>query len=181
MSSMNQKANLKTHDTNGAMKGSATTLDEGLEMKGMGSTSHILEGNEETPLLERANKGLTLYAQQMYAMLVKKFLNFFRNKALSITQVLTPVFFLVIALVVAKTFPGVEDSRPLLISLQPYRNPQVTAGREEDVAPFLQGVFDTYLNYLRADFGEEVYVPVNETVEDFLIEKGKEDVYSYNL
>ncbi|CAG0900594.1 unnamed protein product, partial [Darwinula stevensoni] len=95
--------------------------------------------------------------------------------------VLTPVFFLVIALVVAKTFPGVEDSRPLLISLQPYRNPQVTAGCEEDMAPFLQGVFHTYLNYLSADFGEEVYVPVNKTVEDFLIEKGKEDVYSYNL
>ncbi len=47
----------------------------------------------------RRNTGVTLYAQQFQALLIKRFVNTLRSIALSIAQILVPVIFTVLALV----------------------------------------------------------------------------------
>eukprot|EP00043_Microstomoeca_roanoka_P008399 m.80908 g.80908 ORF g.80908 m.80908 type:complete len:1735 (+) comp14227_c0_seq1:159-5363(+) len=56
------------------------------------------------------NSGWKLKQQQMYAMLVKRALHSKRNFSAVFTQLLLPMAFVLIALVVAKTYPGPTDS-----------------------------------------------------------------------
>ncbi|XP_071520079.1 phospholipid-transporting ATPase ABCA3 [Panulirus ornatus] len=58
------------------------------------------------------NSGCFLLLQQFRAMLVKKILYTFRNLFLTLAQNIIPVAFLILALVVAQTLPGVNDSPP---------------------------------------------------------------------
>lgn len=58
------------------------------------------------------NSGCLLLLQQFWAMLVKKILYTFRNKFLTFAQNIIPVFFLILALLVVQTLPGVNDSPP---------------------------------------------------------------------
>ncbi|EGD73013.1 ATP-binding cassette [Salpingoeca rosetta] len=73
------------------------------------------ESSDETALLmpvsayDRLNTGFKLKTQQLHAMLVKRMLHSKRNFTAVFTQLLLPMAFVLIALVVAKTYPGPKD------------------------------------------------------------------------
>lgn len=69
---------------------------------------------------ELRNKGLNLFWQQLQAMLRKKFVYTIRNWLLFTAQLLIPVAFLAISLVVVQTVPGVTNSKSLAIRLDNY-------------------------------------------------------------
>ncbi|XP_063839916.1 phospholipid-transporting ATPase ABCA3-like isoform X2 [Scylla paramamosain] len=76
------------------------------------AASNVLESPSprRMPLLK--NSGCLLLLQQFWAMLVKKVLYTFRNKFLTFAQNVIPVAFLILALVVVQTLPGVNDAPP---------------------------------------------------------------------
>ncbi|KAK4312219.1 hypothetical protein Pmani_016341 [Petrolisthes manimaculis] len=63
-----------------------------------------------TPL--KKNTGCILLLQQFRAMLVKKILYTYRNMFLTLAQNIIPVAFLILALIVVQTLPGVNDVPP---------------------------------------------------------------------
>ncbi|KAF2368204.1 ABC transporter-like [Trinorchestia longiramus] len=70
----------------------------------------------------RRNTGPRLLAQHFWAMLVKKTLYVLRNRVISIVQMLIPVVFLILAILIVRTLPGAIDSPPpLWASFGPYR------------------------------------------------------------
>lgn len=80
---------------------------------------HALMGNSSTdgsPLLAssanlgRLNRGFALKVQQLRALVVKRALHSLRNKWAIITQLLLPMIFVFVALLVASTYPGPTDS-----------------------------------------------------------------------
>lgn len=69
---------------------------------------------------ELRNTGLNLFLQQLQAMLRKKFVYTIRNWLLFTAQLLIPIAFLAISLVVVQTVPGVTNSKSLAIRLENY-------------------------------------------------------------
>ena len=67
------------------------------------SIHHLLQDAANGDL---RNKGCHLFFQQLRAMLTKKFLYTLRNWLLFSSQLLIPVFFLALCLVVVQTLPG---------------------------------------------------------------------------
>nr|CAH59462.2 ATP-binding cassette transporter sub-family A [Pecten maximus] len=81
------------------------------------------------------NTGVLLSAQQFYGMFVKKAIHFWRNRIVTLVQLLIPVAFTIMALTVAETVPkpGKEPSLPLNLiafgssSVAPYRSDIATS------------------------------------------------------
>ncbi|ODN05472.1 ATP-binding cassette sub-family A member 3, partial [Orchesella cincta] len=78
---------------------------------------------------DERSEGFQLFTQQLWAMIVKKWLYGIRNKLLLITQIVVPVAFLLIALVMLKTLPDVNIpiERPLDLSKYTQMGRPVTA------------------------------------------------------
>ncbi|KAG9340457.1 hypothetical protein JZ751_021570 [Albula glossodonta] len=68
----------------------------------------------------KLNTGARLYMQQFYAMFLKRALYSWRNWKVMVAQFLVPLIFTVLALVVARTFPGRHDLPPLPLALSRY-------------------------------------------------------------
>ena len=52
------------------------------------------------------NTGIVLWFQQFYALLVKRFLHSIRNWRAIITQIIIPILFIILGLVLIETVPG---------------------------------------------------------------------------
>ncbi|XP_041062157.1 phospholipid-transporting ATPase ABCA3 [Carcharodon carcharias] len=68
----------------------------------------------------KLNTGVILYLQQFYAMLMKRATYTWRNWKVFTAQFMVPLIFACFALIVAKTFPGPQDSPPLNLTLEKY-------------------------------------------------------------
>ncbi|XP_036408284.1 ATP-binding cassette sub-family A member 3 [Megalops cyprinoides] len=68
----------------------------------------------------KLNTGARLYMQQFYAMFLKRALYSWRNWKVMVAQFLVPLIFTVLALVVARTFPGHRDLPALSLALSRY-------------------------------------------------------------
>jgi len=68
-----------------------------------------------SPLID-LNTGIALWFQQFYALLVKRFLHSLRNWHAIITQIIIPIIFIILGLVLIETVPGTtshDEKRPL--------------------------------------------------------------------
>lgn len=68
----------------------------------------------------RKKTGFALSTQQFSAMFTKKVIYTWRNRFLSISQIVVPLLFTIIALIVVKTFPTQDDYPSLLLSPEKY-------------------------------------------------------------
>eukprot|EP00730_Choanoeca_flexa_P008675 TRINITY_DN12519_c2_g2_i2.p1 TRINITY_DN12519_c2_g2~~TRINITY_DN12519_c2_g2_i2.p1 ORF type:complete len:1169 (+),score=384.39 TRINITY_DN12519_c2_g2_i2:494-3508(+) len=93
----NQSSNLA--DLTADLAGTSSTDYEDVELLGASNTN-----------LGKLNRGFKLKMQQLYALVVKRALHSLRNKWAIITQLLLPMIFVFVALLVAKTYPGPTDS-----------------------------------------------------------------------
>ena len=81
--------------------------------------------------LTELNTGAVLWAQQFYALLVKRFLHSLRNWRALITQVVLPSIFILLGLILIETVPGVTEPDELrVMSLQE------TALIDDDIVTF---------------------------------------------
>ncbi|GFT89233.1 ATP-binding cassette sub-family A member 3 [Nephila pilipes] len=74
---------------------------------------------------EERNNGLWLFLQHLQALLEKRILHSYRNWVLTLSQLILPPFFLIITLVMLKTFPKPEDAPPLLLSIDSFHGSAV--------------------------------------------------------
>lgn len=73
------------------------------------------------------NSGATLSLQQFYGMLIKKFIQAYRNIAIAIAQLAVPAAFTLIAITAARIVEtGVADKPALALNLAPFRDNRVT-------------------------------------------------------
>ncbi|XP_072337423.1 phospholipid-transporting ATPase ABCA3 isoform X1 [Scyliorhinus torazame] len=68
----------------------------------------------------KLNTGVILYLQQFYSMFMKRATYSWRNWKVFTAQFMVPLIFASFALIVAKTFPGPQDSPPLNLTLEKY-------------------------------------------------------------
>jgi len=81
------------------------------------------------------NRSLMLYVQQFYGMFVKRVIHSWRNRVLTLTQVLVPIVFALIASSAAKNIGGISEDPPsLVLNLAPYKEVKIPIQTDSDVA-----------------------------------------------
>uniref|UniRef100_A0A674DGC7 ATP binding cassette subfamily A member 3 n=1 Tax=Salmo trutta TaxID=8032 RepID=A0A674DGC7_SALTR len=98
----------------------------------------------------KLNTGARLYMQQFYAMFLKRALYSWRNWKVIVAQFLVPLVFTVLALVVAKTFPGRHDSPQLRLALGRYGPTTVPVALEPGKGPLAIALAQVYSSQLAA-------------------------------
>ncbi|CAG5129798.1 unnamed protein product [Candidula unifasciata] len=131
------------------------------------------------------NYGMYLYIQQFIAMFLKRVLHTLRNKLVTITQLVIPLFFTVMGIVVLKTLPSVKDSPPLLLTVDDFggnyipfaASPLEPSKMAEQYAHQFQHVSAAHVVNVNHEPGFE-----NDTdPARYLATKGMESIGVYNL
>lgn len=126
-----------------------------------------------------------LILQQFWAMFVKRALHTFRNKLVTVSQLVVPLFFTLMALIVVKTFPGPQDLPPLTLTPDKfgantivYSNNLGNDSHANNISYFYSSQFDkdkdtiTYVNDQPGYQGN---------ITKFLVESGIKSIGQYNL
>ncbi|XP_046544470.1 phospholipid-transporting ATPase ABCA3-like [Haliotis rubra] len=92
----------------------------------LGSSTSNLQGTALAGILEFnegfiKTRGILLELSRFRGMFVKKALHTWRNKTITIVQLLLPVIFTIVALVVGQISLGNEDDVPLTLDLKPFK------------------------------------------------------------
>ncbi|MBN3275901.1 ABCA3 protein, partial [Polyodon spathula] len=102
----------------------------------------------------KLNMGAMLFLQQFYAMFLKRALYSWRNWKVMVAQFLVPLVFTVLALVVARTFPGANDSPPLRLALSHYGPTTVPVALEPGARSFAAALAAAYTGQLPDQLGQ---------------------------
>lgn len=133
----------------------------------------------------KKNSHFVLYMQQFYAMFVKRALHTFRNQIVTITQLAVPLFFTIAALIVIKTFPGPQDSPPLNLTVDSLGENFVVYALASNRS--IENTFESfYGNQFSYEANTKTVLVNNESLKNpdivkFLLDKGHEDIGTYNL
>ena len=101
----------------------------------------------------RRDDGVALWGQQMRALFVKRFLHSWRNRILTLCQILIPMAFALIALVVLKTLPDPSDSPPIDLT---------TNSLLHNIAPYEASMFLPEIGrQLVQDYGNSLNHPIS--------------------
>lgn len=155
----------------------AITVNQLAASKTAASTYNLLKDAANCDL---RNRGYHLFVQQLTAMLNKKFLYTIRNWLLFLSQLLIPVFFLAISLIVAQTLPGVENSKPLHIKLENYLWTTTSVELKTPHNALAKNLTEIYLAQFESPNKSE-WVPENETMTDYYIDRSAKDLPGVNL
>lgn len=118
-------------------------------------------------------------------MFVKRALHTVRNKLVSATQVLIPLFYTIMALIVVKTFPGPHDSQALVLTVEKYGENTIAFSDNGYVNQSLIGQF--YANQFQSSKDHVTYInsvegyTKNPNLNDYLFQKGINNPGLYNL
>ena len=123
-----------------------------------------------------------LYMQQYRAMFWKRVLYTARNWLVTLTQLLVPLFFTVLVLIILRTLPQPEDSPPLTIDTSHFRSNYIMyadgAGPSE-VTRYLGHIFAEQFNH-SSSIPIRVHLNESESMDDYLISIGKKGIGTYN-
>lgn len=109
----------------------------------------------------KLNTGVYLHFQQFYAMFMKRATYNWRNWKVVVAQFLVPLIFTAFALIVARTFPGPQDSPPLQLTLDKYGETKVPFSVTSKPSGLAQGLAERYARVVTAQLGEPVNITDN--------------------
>ncbi|OWF51665.1 ATP-binding cassette sub-family A member 3-like [Mizuhopecten yessoensis] len=111
------------------------------------------------------NTGVELSLQQFYGMFVKKAIHFWRNRIVTLVQLLIPVAFTILALVVAETVPKPGNEPSLLLDLVPFGSNSVVGYRSSNVSSNIVTTYkDTFNGYQTEEF-----LPTSSFIDELLV------------
>ncbi|XP_041362406.1 phospholipid-transporting ATPase ABCA3-like [Gigantopelta aegis] len=160
-----------------------TTEVEHFDMNG--DTSPHVEIDLRTPVSH--NWGTALYLQQFWAMFLKRVLHTFRNKVMTASQLIVPLFFTISALIVIKTLPETSTSPSLILTANDFKSNFLPYTTPVNASGNLKTLSSTYRDQFKSSMTKVVYVndlPQFKTHPDvvkYLTEKGEESISTYNL
>ncbi|XP_071106304.1 phospholipid-transporting ATPase ABCA3-like [Haliotis cracherodii] len=135
----------------------------------------------------RRNAGIALYVQQFRAMFVKRFLHTFRNKLVTASQLIVPLFFTVMALIVLKTFPGPTDSPALKLTIDQFKKNYVPYATALNPDESLSNLAAAYVNQFGNSSSALTYInnfagfKKDPDIIKYLSKKGEEGIGNYNI
>ncbi|XP_078519131.1 phospholipid-transporting ATPase ABCA3 [Lissotriton helveticus] len=126
----------------------------------------------------KLNTGVYLCGQQFYSMFMKRAVYSWRNWKMVVAQFLVPLIFTAFALIVAKTFPGPQDSPALALGLSPYGQTVVPYSLTAEASPLTQRLAALYAGQLGAH--KALPQEVLGDLEEYIIGKASEEGGAFN-
>ncbi|XP_064415233.1 phospholipid-transporting ATPase ABCA3 isoform X1 [Latimeria chalumnae] len=123
------------------------------------------------------NTGIYLFCQQFYAMFMKRAVYSWRNWKVIVAQFLVPLIFTAFALIVAKTFPGPQDSPPLRLTLDKYGQTIVPFMVVPGFSMAAGGLGESYANLVATQLGEQRNVT---DLEQYLVSAAEREGGAFN-
>ncbi|CAM1313391.1 ABCA3 (predicted) [Pycnogonum litorale] len=147
------------------------------------STDDIMIPNYESFDMEKKrNRGMYLVMQQCLGLFVKRAMHTLRYKLLTLSQFLLPIIMIIIALVIVKTMPKIDDKPALTLDLKPFKSSVITGA---DLSPSSQETEQLLDKYKELFDGKDVFRRINTTTEkgyeDYLSASAKKDISNFNL
>ncbi|XP_013411172.1 ATP-binding cassette sub-family A member 3 isoform X2 [Lingula anatina] len=131
----------------------------------------------------KCNRGFALYTQQFYAMFVKHILHTWRNVVLTTSQLLVPLFFTILVLIILKTLPTPDDSPPLAMVLDNFRQPVVPYSPGYQPSAFASHFGHVFEMQYKGTNVEAVNINEKEgniTMINYLVEKATNDLAEFD-
>ena len=133
------------------------------------------------------NRGLSLLSHQFVAMFIKRALYTFRKRLVTATQLIVPLFFTSTALMTLEITPHLQQSKPLLLNLEPFGNNYVafTSGTNSTQSKLTKLLAGSYGSQFYENDVKRLYLNNNTkytndpSVNKFLIDEGKSSLGSY--
>ncbi|CAH1776854.1 unnamed protein product [Owenia fusiformis] len=128
------------------------------------------------------NTGIDLYFQQFYAMFLKRVLHTARNLLVTVTQMLVPVLFTVIALTILRLLPKLGDSAPLVLSLNKFSEQIVAYTGGQGPTSLTAGLASVYGKGVAGIAQQAINIDKagNISMQEYLIQQGTSDLTEYN-
>ncbi len=127
---------------------------------------------------------MSLYAQQFSATFWKRVLYTWRSWLVTLTQLVVPLFFTIMALTVIKVIPKATNNPPLLLNLQPFGTNYVvsSSGNNTTSSPQTQKLADVYNKQFLEAGVNNIYLSneSDESVSEYLIKVGEGSIGDYN-
>ncbi|XP_056143491.1 phospholipid-transporting ATPase ABCA3 isoform X2 [Lampris incognitus] len=120
----------------------------------------------------KLNTGVRLYLQQFYAMFLKRALYSWRNWKVMVAQFLVPMVFTVVALTVARSFPGHHSAPQLRLALSQYGHTRVPVALEPGAGPLATALADSYSSQLPSQLGQ--FINITDFTDYILVQADKE-------
>lgn len=109
--------------------------------------------------------GIALYKNQFKAMMMKKSYSSVRSWVLSLIQLILPMVFLILAMIVVRSMKANHDLPPMEITLAKYSNPVTVVEGNTDTAK-------TYEAYVKNTLGHLISKPRNnQNLPDFILQQ----------
>ncbi|XP_015215344.2 phospholipid-transporting ATPase ABCA3 isoform X1 [Lepisosteus oculatus] len=137
------------------------SMDDASSMSGMTDVTDFTDSGtliSEDGSNIKLNTGAKLFLQQFYAMFLKRALYSWRNWKVMVAQFLVPLIFTVLALVVARAFPGPQDSPQLRLALSLYGPTAVPVALEPGAGSLAAALAAAYRGQLPAEKARAVNV-----------------------
>lgn len=119
---------------------------------------------------------------KMYALLHKKFLHTWRNRLISLIQIIVPVSFAIIACLISFAIPKKLDPPPLTLDLAKYKNPVTLFANPNGTSPYL----DCFEKTIRKVRGTYVYLnnqsfeyTDEKDMDRYIVKLAQENFYDY--
>ena len=139
-----------------------------------------------TDLEVERNSGWYLVLQQFIAMFIKRAKHSMRNKIVTISQLIVPLFFTLMALIVIQTFPGPQDSPALELNISKFGSSNIVYSEQKDTVA-IKDLGEFYSEQFIHSGSNIQLVNHNKAYKDnpnitsYLIQKGSENLGIYNL
>lgn len=138
---------------------------------------------DETP----QRKGFRLFWQQFVAMFMKRVLHTTRNWLLTVSQLLVPLLFTIIALAVLKTLPSGDYQPPLTLNMSKFSGAVVAYG-VGDGSPIARDLSEEYVKVLQSVptlklvnvSSNAKYDNYSHPVDHYIIDEGIQNLGGYN-
>ncbi|KAJ3601486.1 hypothetical protein NHX12_032454 [Muraenolepis orangiensis] len=125
----------------------------------------------------KLNTGVRLYMQQFYAMFLKRALYSWRNWKVMVAQFLVPLVLTVLAMVVARSFPGNHAAPALGLALGSYGDTTVPVALEPAAARLAGALAEAYNAQLSAQQGRLVNIT---DFTDYILKHAGEEGGAFN-
>ncbi|XP_022091487.1 ATP-binding cassette sub-family A member 3-like [Acanthaster planci] len=175
--------NLNVHQ--GSLLGDSTLVDMSRGSSSDGNLSDKFSSTSKLPLTERRNKGLQLYAQQFWAMLVKHVLHSMRNFILAAVQLAVPLLNTSVAVVLILIAPQLEASPPLVISAKPYQNSIAQFSKGQNLSyPVTESLGNMYTRHFDGTATRVIDIdaitPLPHSMREYLVSQGETSISAFN-
>ena len=133
----------------------------------------------------RKNNGTTLHLQQFRAMLVKRMLHTVRNKLVTLSQLVVPLFYTIMGIVVIKTLPSFTSMPALKLSSSQFKTNFIPFAPNSTHPLTVQAAKSYYSQFSGSSYPVDVHsqpgMNKNTSAYDYLKLVGKQGIASYNL